>query len=279
MRHLTLIASTCVALLSGCASAPPPLTVAQLQQQVADTERAFAKTMADRDHAGFASFLAADTVFFSGPKPLHGKDPVAAWWKRYYDKPAAPFSWKPEQVEVLDSGTLALTTGPVYDAAGNQFASFTSIWRLEAPGVWRIIFDKGNDVCDCTAPVAGGAATAPATSLFDRLGGLPAITEVVDRSVDRHVADPRTRRSFEGINLKALKASIVSQMCNATGGPCKYEGESMIKAHHGLAITPLEFDTAIGHIRVSMNELHVGAREQQEFLQIVLPMKSDVVGR
>ena len=131
----------------------------------------------------------------------------------------------------------------------------------------------------CVALLSGCATTPPAASLYDRLGGLTAISAVVDRSVDRHVADPRTRRSFEGVNLKALKASIVSQVCNATGGPCQYEGESMIKAHHGLAITPLEFDTAIGHIRASLDELHVGAREQQEFLQIVLPMKSDIVGR
>ena len=45
--------------------------------------------------------------------------------------------------------TLALSTGPVRDAYGREFATFTSIWRLEAPGVWRIVFDKGDDTCDC----------------------------------------------------------------------------------------------------------------------------------
>jgi len=74
---------------------------------------------------------------------------VADAWKRFFDKPEAPFSWKPEQVEVLDSGTLASSSGPVYDPSGKQIATFSSVWRLEAPGVWRIIFDKGNDVCDC----------------------------------------------------------------------------------------------------------------------------------
>ena len=63
--------------------------------------------------------------------------------KRFYEKPDAPFSWAPEQVEVLESGTLALSSGPVWDPKGKQFATFTSIWRLEAPGVWRIVFDKG----------------------------------------------------------------------------------------------------------------------------------------
>jgi ketosteroid isomerase-like protein len=110
---------------------------------VADTERAFAKTMADRDLAAFSSFLSEETVFFSGPTPLRGKEAVTAWWKRFYEKPEAPFSWKPNEVQALDSGTLALSTGPVFDPGGKCIGSFTSIWRQEAPGVWRIIFDKG----------------------------------------------------------------------------------------------------------------------------------------
>jgi ketosteroid isomerase-like protein len=125
---------------------------AELRQQVANTERAFARTMADRDLAAFTSFLSDETVFFSGPKPLHGKQQVTDSWKRFYAKPDAPFSWEPEKVEVLDSGTLALSSGPVRDAQGKLIGTYTSIWRQEAPGTWRIIFDKGDDACDCPKP-------------------------------------------------------------------------------------------------------------------------------
>jgi ketosteroid isomerase-like protein len=136
---------------------------------IADTERAFAKTMADRDFAAFKSFLADDAIFFSGPAPLRGKERVAAAWPRFYEKPEAPFSWQPEQVQVLESGELALSTGPVRDPKGKLFATFTSIWRREAPGQ-RIIFDKGNDVCDCAshewrgAGIAGGRIGAVASN-------------------------------------------------------------------------------------------------------------------
>lgn len=145
MRIALLFTALVTSLLAACSTPPPakPGDLATLERQVADTERAFAKTMADRDLAGFSSFLADDTVFFSGPTPLRGKAAVTEFWKRFYDKPAAPFSWKPSKVQVLDSGTLALSTGPVYDPAGKCFGHFTSIWRQEAPGVWRIIFDKG----------------------------------------------------------------------------------------------------------------------------------------
>ncbi len=125
---------------------PDPSGDTDLEQQVRDVETAFAKTMADRDHDAFSSFLSAEAVFLSSAT-ARGRDRVAAQWQRFFEAPAAPFSWQPKKVEVLDSGGLALSTGPVHDAAGKLISRFTSIWRQEAPGQWRIIFDKGNEVC------------------------------------------------------------------------------------------------------------------------------------
>jgi ketosteroid isomerase-like protein len=126
-------------------------TNAELQEQVRQTETAFAKTMADRDHAGFVSFLADETIWL-GNSVLRGKDAVAKAWKPFYDGKQAPFSWKPETVEVLDSGTLAISSGPVFDPSGAQTSIFTSIWRKDPDGKWRIIFDKGNAYCPPPVP-------------------------------------------------------------------------------------------------------------------------------
>jgi ketosteroid isomerase-like protein len=138
--------------LAACAGAPQRASQAELERQVADTERAFARTMTDRDFGAFQRFIADEAIFFSGKTPLRGKAAVAENWKRFYEKPEAPFSWKPEQVSVLESGTLALSTGPVYDPSGKHFADFQSVWRQESPGVWRIVLDRGNTVCDCAQP-------------------------------------------------------------------------------------------------------------------------------
>jgi len=114
-----------------------------LERQVADTERAFARSMAERDHSAFTSFLSEQACFFGGGQVLRGKAAVAAGWKAYFDAAGAPFSWEPDQVEVLADGSLALSTGPVRNPAGQVIARFNSIWRQEAPGVWRVVFDKG----------------------------------------------------------------------------------------------------------------------------------------
>jgi ketosteroid isomerase-like protein len=136
-----------MALLAGCATAPPSANLDELRTQVTEAERAFARTMAERNFSAFASFLAEDAIFYAGQKPIRGKQAVAADWKKFYEKPEAPFSWEPQQVEVLDSGTLAHSSGPVRDPSGKVFATFNSIWRLEAPGVWRVVFDKGSEAC------------------------------------------------------------------------------------------------------------------------------------
>ena len=151
MRLKSTSAGMVLALFGGGAVAAPP-TNAELKQQVTETERAFAATMKARDHAAFTTFLSDEAVFFAEPAPMHGKEAVAKGWKRFFDKPAAPFSWEPDEVEVLASGTLAISGGPVYDAKGKLIARFSSIWRQEAPGRWRIVFDRGSDVCDCKKP-------------------------------------------------------------------------------------------------------------------------------
>ena len=139
-----------VLLAAGLAlGAAAPDRSAEAKELVRKTEAAFARSMADRDHAAFTSFLSEEAVFFGGKSVQRGRAAVAAAWKRFFEKPEAPFSWRPEDVEVLDSGTLAMTRGPVFDPAGKQVGTFHSVWRREADGSWKIVLDGG---CDCPAP-------------------------------------------------------------------------------------------------------------------------------
>jgi ketosteroid isomerase-like protein len=134
----------------------PTLVTAQahsrqaLARQVFEAESAFARTLAARDSQAFASYVAVDAVFVGRRGTLQGRAAVVAGWHPFFEDGAAPFSWSPEIVEVLESGTLALSSGPVRDPTGRQIGTFNSIWRRDPDGQWRVVFDKGCPVCDCS---------------------------------------------------------------------------------------------------------------------------------
>src|SRR5437773_5162523 len=149
MKPCLLLIALMTASLPG--AAPQASRTARLADEVRAAEASFARTMAARDHAAFAAHLASEAVFFGANDVLRGRTAVAAGWKRFFDGPTPPFSWEPAQVEVLDSGTLALTSGPVRDPQGRQTGVFNSVWRRDGNGSWKIVFDKGCPPCECAA--------------------------------------------------------------------------------------------------------------------------------
>jgi ketosteroid isomerase-like protein len=123
-------------------------SLADLTEQVRATEIAFAKTLADRDVKAFTRMIAPDAIWLADA-PLRGPAEVLTRWQKYFDAAQPPFSWAPELVEVQEGGKLALSTGPVLDSAGKRVGTYTSVWRREKPGEWRLIFDRGCPACDC----------------------------------------------------------------------------------------------------------------------------------
>ena len=126
-----------------------PAEIARRGDAVRATERAFAKTMADRDLAAFTRFIAPDAVFMDGTEATRGAEAVVAGWRDLFQGAAAPFSWEPEVIEVLPTGQLALSSGPVRNAKGERSGTFYSVWRRERDGSWRIVLDHGCNACAC----------------------------------------------------------------------------------------------------------------------------------
>ncbi|MGH7580190.1 MAG: YybH family protein [Gemmatimonadales bacterium] len=145
-----LIALAMVPLTGGVARGQSvPAAPAVLVRQVFVAESSFAATMANRDTAAFAAFLAPDAIFFGEKSVMRGKRAVVDGWRGLFAGPSAPFSWRPETVEVLDSGTLAHSSGPVLDPQGRRIGTFNSVWRRERDGTWLVVFDKGCPICNC----------------------------------------------------------------------------------------------------------------------------------
>jgi hemoglobin len=116
-------------------------------------------------------------------------------------------------------------------------------------------------------------------SLYERLGGKPAITAVVDDFVANVAADNRINGQFASTNLARLKEKLVEQICAGTGGPCTYTGRDMKTVHTGRYITEAQFDALVGDLVKTLDKLKVPAKEKNELLGILGPMKGDIVNR
>ena len=126
---------------------------------------------------------------------------------------------------------------------------------------------------------AGCASTAakPETSLYQRLGGIEAITAVVDDFVANVADDSRINARFANTDIPRLKQLLVEQICAGTGGPCTYTGRDMKTTHAGMGITDAEFDALVEDLVRSLDKLKVPAAEKEELLGILGPMKADIV--
>jgi hemoglobin len=124
-----------------------------------------------------------------------------------------------------------------------------------------------------------GCATVTSNNqtLFTRIGGQEKLAIITSETLDKMVADPRTKRSFDGVKMEPLKESFTNFLCLKTGGDCVYEGETMKNSHVDAKITTAEFELMVHALRETLDANGIANREKNELLKILAPMKHDVV--
>ena len=121
------------------------------------------------------------------------------------------------------------------------------------------------------------AASKKEKSLYERLGGKTAITAVVDEFVARVAADTRINKFFGSTDIATLKMHLVNQICEASGGPCKYTGRTMKEAHLGMGVATADFNALVEDLVGAFDKFKVGEKEKNELLSVLGPMKGDIV--
>jgi hemoglobin len=124
-----------------------------------------------------------------------------------------------------------------------------------------------------------GCSTAPMPdqTLFQRLGGRPAIDAVVADAIGNISADARINRRFIGVGPE-LNRNLADLLCERSGGPCTYTGLDMSAAHEGMKIRDDEFDALVEDMVKSLDKFKVPAREKGELMVILGKMKNAIVG-
>jgi hemoglobin len=131
--------------------------------------------------------------------------------------------------------------------------------------------------------MTAGAQNAPKQkSLYDRLGGKQAISAVVDEFIGRVAADNRINHFFAATasspaQLASFKMKLIEQICEASGGPCKYTGKDMKTAHRGMGISTADFNALVEDLVGALDTFKVGAAEKNQLLGVLGPMQGQIV--
>jgi hemoglobin len=137
-------------------------------------------------------------------------------------------------------------------------------------------------VAGMTTCITSGFAVDDSASLYDRLGGMPAIRSVVEDFVVRILADERVNKWFahagsDPEKAAAYKSSLADFICHNTGGPCQYMGPDMLTAHKGRGITDEAFNAVVEDLTATLRKLNVPGKEQSDLLGLLAPMKPAIV--
>jgi hemoglobin len=142
----------------------------------------------------------------------------------------------------------------------------------------RIVIAAAVAAVLCTT-TAQAQMLAPKKTLYERLGGLPAITAVVDDFVGNVARDRRINGFFAKTNIPRLKFLLVQQICQASGGPCIYTGRDMKSAHRGMGVAGRHFNALVQDLGRTLKKFKVPAQEQKELVAALAPLKKDIVER
>lgn len=117
-------------------------------------------------------------------------------------------------------------------------------------------------------------------TLYERLGGYDAVVAVVDNFLPRLMDDPRLgrfweQRGYDGIACE--RQLLIDFLCASAGGPAYYASRDMLLTHQGTRIDADEWQTAVGHLRETLDGFGVAAELREQVLAFVERTKPDIV--
>jgi len=121
------------------------------------------------------------------------------------------------------------------------------------------------------------ASSTRKDTLFDDLGGMDGITKTTERLLDYFAADSRIRPFFAHTDVNRFKTRFSEHICEITGGPCHYKGDSMENVHRGMVISEGQFNAVVEAYIHAMTERGIPVSVQNRLLARLAPMREDII--
>jgi hemoglobin len=122
-----------------------------------------------------------------------------------------------------------------------------------------------------------GCASPGPDRLYRDLGGEPGVEALVDALLNRLADDPRIVHHFRDTRIARLRAMLIEQICDLSGGPCQYSGDTMLQAHAGMNLSQADFNALVEDLIDAMEERGLPVTTQNRLLALLAPMHADVV--
>ena len=124
-----------------------------------------------------------------------------------------------------------------------------------------------------------GCASQPKSSLYQQLGAEQGIEHIVDAFIKRIAKDKAILPYFAKSSVSHFRAGFITHMCDISGGPCEYTGDSMIDIHTGMNINEADFNRVVELLVLAMEDAGVSYREQNLLLAKLAPIRGEVIKR
>lgn len=122
------------------------------------------------------------------------------------------------------------------------------------------------------------------TILFERLGGIKGITEIVNDAVAAHMNNPAICARFLPYKEQPEKFALIKQhsidfFSAGSGGPVTYSGRDMPTTHKGMNINPTEYMHVVDDILMVLDKHNVDEESKKEVLAILWSLKETIIGK
>jgi hemoglobin len=116
-------------------------------------------------------------------------------------------------------------------------------------------------------------------TLYESMGGEMVLRTAVDHFADNVQTDNRINFTFAEADISKFKRLIFEQLCNLSGGPCKYTGRDMRTSHAKLKINNAEFNALAEDLYIALDQAGVPYRLQNQLMALLAPMQHQIVTR
>lgn len=125
--------------------------------------------------------------------------------------------------------------------------------------------------------LSGCASMQRADSLYEDIGGTQTLSKIFGLAIKRIYNDPDIGHHFNGIPKRHLRKHLTMQTCELIGGPCRYEGRSMVEAHEGFGFTDRDFFILVEHVQSAMRDIGISYQQENRILEKLAKLKSQIV--